>query len=844
MSIMSWIDLAFCVRLVVTLGHFLWQATAIAALAWLAGALLSGATSRSRYGVLVLALLAMAACPVVTYVFVAGSTVPSSPALPTIAPSATNDTMSQVSVEPPETASSGQGDHAGDEIAATQRPVEAPYGAWRALAAWLTVFYFAGVLGMLVRLLLALHGGRRLGLASEPAGDAGILATTAARAKAMGLHVAPAVAYCRRVTVPTVVGVLRPMILLPASLVTGLTTEQIEAILTHELAHIRRYDHLVNLLQRVIESALFFHPAVWCVSRLIRAERENCCDDLAVAIGGERYVYASSLVRVGEICLCQRNAAGLAGAATLAAADRPCQLRRRIVRLFGGGTAHERIRLLRDWPMALVLPILVIMAASLLISAKPKPAGPPPAQPAAATLEKWLAGKDVVQVRFKGPHIKPQKILDFLKVKAADNDRTFRMMAVEMATGYSYVKVCMKVSPENTRKLLSIQKQLRAISHRPTPANTRVWSLAGDPNARAKARKMAPKVLAAANAIRTALPNAQTKAERPRAEWYLGGITCKAPGLTKTVYIKIHEITAMMKWHFDPSFAEQTIHLPRMGLVVTTYHIPTDVLPPARTAIRKAVNQAVAPLLKLEGDTVRRREEMLPPPDRLKVRLALLEQAERKDPLRPEAWLYVKNAGGRTINLPRSNHTGRKMKSVYWSVGLSIEVRMPDGKIRSYSYVDESDPTYWSTIRFGPRKTMHTKPIDAGQQIRLVINLRDLTDSQGAKLTSLKGTYSLRPVLTTAGAAGKWWLGSSTGPWIAVKIGKQPGMAGKMPVFFTPAGRKPAAATQPAKAFKASFETLSVEITSTWTWNRTITIKGDGSYTFHPHNSQRLKKAP
>jgi len=871
MSIMSWIDLAFCVRLVVTLGHFLWQAAAIAVLAWLARALLSEATSRLRYGVLVSALLVMAACPVVTYVFVDGSTVPSSPAgpvtmggpppppLPAIAPSAANDTVSQMNVEPPETASAGQGNRAGaGKVLPAQRPVEASYGAWRALAPWLTVLYFAGVLGMLVHLLLALHGGRRLGLTSEPAGDAGLLATTAARAKAMGLRVTPVVTYCRRVVVPTVVGILRPMILLPASLATALTTEQVEAILTHELAHIRRYDHLVNLLQRVIESALFFHPAVWCVSRLIRTERENCCDDLAVAIGGERYVYASSLVRVGEICLRQKNAAGLAGTATLAAADRPCRLRRRIVRLFGGGTAHERVRLLQDWPMALVLPVFIIMAALLFVSANARPPGPltsvdPPATqpaadkiaPAAATLEKWLAGKEVVQVRFLGPHMKPRKLLDSLKIKAADNDRTFRMMAGEMATGYSYVKVCMRVSPENTRKLLSIQKQLRATRHRMTPANTRVWALAGDPNARTKAREMAPKVLAAAaNSIRTALPNAQTKPERPRGEWRLAGVTCKAPGLTKTVYIRIHEITAMMKWNFDPSFAEQTIHLPRLGLVVTTYRIPNDVLPPAREAIRKAVNQAVAPLLKLEGNTVRRREEMLPPADRLQVRLALLEQAERKGPLWPEARLYVRNAGSRTINLPRRNHTGRKMKSVFWNVGLSIEVRMPDGKIRSYSFVDESDPTYWSTIRFGPRKTMHTKPIEAGQQISLGISLGDLTDSQGAKLTSLKGVHSLRPVLTATGAAGKWWLGSSSGPWIAVKIGKQPGMAGKMPVFFTPAGGKPAAATQPAKAFKASFKTLTVEITSTWTWNRTITVKGDGSYTFHPHNSQRLKKAP
>jgi len=158
-----------------------------------------------------------------------------------------------------------------------------------------------------------------------------------------------------------------------------------------------------------------------------------------------------------------------------------------------------------------------------------------------------------------------------------------------------------------------MQEQLWATRHRLMSASTRVWSLAGDPNARAKAREMAPKVLAAAaNGIRTALPKAQTKPERPRGEWYLAGITCKAPGLTKTVYIRIHEITAMMKWNFDPGFAEQTIHLPRLGLVVTTYHIPNDVLPPARAAIRKAVNQAVMPLLKLEGAAVRRRERPLP----------------------------------------------------------------------------------------------------------------------------------------------------------------------------------------------------------------------------------------
>ena len=91
------------------------------------------------------------------------------------------------------------------------------------------------------------------------------------------------------------------MILLPISAASGMTTEQIEILLAHELAHIRRYDHLVNLLQRLIEAVLFFHPAVWFISRRIRIEREHCCDDLVLAVGGKRLAYAESLLRMAEL---------------------------------------------------------------------------------------------------------------------------------------------------------------------------------------------------------------------------------------------------------------------------------------------------------------------------------------------------------------------------------------------------------------------------------------------------------------------------------------------------------------------------------------------------------------
>lgn len=94
---------------------------------------------------------------------------------------------------------------------------------------------------------------------------------------------------------PSVVGWLRPVILLPMSAVTGLAPDQLGAVLAHELAHIRRHDYLVNLLQMAAEALLFYHPAVWWVSGRIRVEREFCCDDLAVSVCQNAVTYARAL---------------------------------------------------------------------------------------------------------------------------------------------------------------------------------------------------------------------------------------------------------------------------------------------------------------------------------------------------------------------------------------------------------------------------------------------------------------------------------------------------------------------------------------------------------------------
>ncbi|HEX4229412.1 MAG TPA: GWxTD domain-containing protein [Bryobacteraceae bacterium] len=99
---------------------------------------------------------------------------------------------------------------------------------------------------------------------------------------------------------PMVIGHIRPLILMPIGVLTGLPATQIEAILLHELAHIRRYDYLVNSTQRLVEGLLFYHPAAWWISRVIRMERENCCDDIAVSISGKVREYAVALAALEQ----------------------------------------------------------------------------------------------------------------------------------------------------------------------------------------------------------------------------------------------------------------------------------------------------------------------------------------------------------------------------------------------------------------------------------------------------------------------------------------------------------------------------------------------------------------
>jgi uncharacterized protein (TIGR03435 family) len=159
--------------------------------------------------------------------------------------------------------------------------------------------------------------------------------------------------------VPTLIGWVRPYILLPVSAITGLGESQLRAILAHELAHVRRYDYLINLLQTAVETMFFYHPAVWWVSRRVREEREYCCDDLAVAVCTDVMVYAGALAQLEEL-------RGSFSEPSLAATGG--DLLTRIRRLVGQGSEKGRDRI--PGPvgvtMAVALVLCTITGASIV----------------------------------------------------------------------------------------------------------------------------------------------------------------------------------------------------------------------------------------------------------------------------------------------------------------------------------------------------------------------------------------------------------------------------------------------------------------------------------------------
>ncbi|QDU12288.1 Regulatory protein BlaR1 [Gimesia maris] len=351
------LDPALSGRLCLTLLHSIWQVSLLASLLWLMERYWQKNAVERNYVLYVAALLfAILALPV-TFVLVdhvptetvavratpAGTvTIPPLAETRSSAPVQTSPLISEPLPDMQPLAAEKQSPRSASSIppAATEASPARWSQAWLWLAPWIVACYVAGVALMLFRLLISSIRVQRLGATAERIAAGPLVNSLRHLAQTWSLKVVPVLACSEQILVPRVTGILRPMILLPASAINGLTTDELELILAHELAHIRRFDLWVNLLQRFTEAILFFNPALWYLSHRINMLREYCCDEMtchlkidSTSTFESRVNYATALLHVAELAKRNMSSSDLT---TLAASGKsPSEIRRRVARLFG-----------------------------------------------------------------------------------------------------------------------------------------------------------------------------------------------------------------------------------------------------------------------------------------------------------------------------------------------------------------------------------------------------------------------------------------------------------------------------------------------------------------------------
>ena len=385
----SWLSGPTCQHVTRTLAHFAWQGCAVAVVFLIANIALQKKSANARYVAGVVTLTILALCPPITFslllswpdqrIITTNVSISTSIAREMVAlrnkndveTSRLNEKAAMQTFHPQiDLASLSRITMADDSFSARTRWLEA-------VSPYAVVMYLIGIVAMLLRLMIGLWVGQRLRIASFVIFDEPTQRLACDVSSRLAIRVVPLVAYCQRVAVPVVLGVLRPMILLPPALMTGLSIEQLEALLTHEMAHIRRWDLVINLAQRVVEALLFFHPAVWFVSNRINAERENACDDLVLASGWRSLDYATALLRMAEHCALQRRQPINSSALLAASGSRPSQFKQRILRLLGE-SATPTPRLTRNGFGGLIAIVLMLLLASVVLTLQPDANTRPP----------------------------------------------------------------------------------------------------------------------------------------------------------------------------------------------------------------------------------------------------------------------------------------------------------------------------------------------------------------------------------------------------------------------------------------------------------------------------------
>ena len=300
-------------RFVMTLAHTLWQSVIIALLLAVTLKFITARSSNLRYSLCGAALLAVTASAVMTWSWLSYHDDQSRELVsaPTAQPSTETPQVDDSPVaDPPSTTAGSENELAySGPLRSTIDgvPVE-PFRPKSSDSHILTsailsplaaVAWIIGVVAMLVRLVAQIFAGHRLCRTQLPANtETTLLVNKLARQLGIGKRIC--VLLTEEIQTPAIMGALWPILLLPGSMLTGLSAEQLRVVLIHELAHVRRHDYLVNLGQMLIESLLFFNPAVWWISRQLRIEREACADAVAVSQTDNRLGYATILATLAE----------------------------------------------------------------------------------------------------------------------------------------------------------------------------------------------------------------------------------------------------------------------------------------------------------------------------------------------------------------------------------------------------------------------------------------------------------------------------------------------------------------------------------------------------------------
>jgi beta-lactamase regulating signal transducer with metallopeptidase domain len=269
-----------------TLIHFVWQGTLLALATAAALGLCRRSAAEVRYAVACLGLTAMLATVGATAVM--GTLSGNAPfSGNSVASVAVSGSPIEASIDPVRTAPAA----ASQAVRAVERGQLLPIVVW---------IWLAGVTSLFARLAAGCWRIHCLRVATIAAPLSSWQLTAERLARRLHVGVPFRIVESAVVDAPILIGWLRPLIILPLAAMAQMTAAQVEALLAHELAHIRRRDYAINLLQTIAEALLFFHPAVWWISRRIRQEREHCCDDAAIAVAGEATAYAEALMTLAS----------------------------------------------------------------------------------------------------------------------------------------------------------------------------------------------------------------------------------------------------------------------------------------------------------------------------------------------------------------------------------------------------------------------------------------------------------------------------------------------------------------------------------------------------------------